>query len=225
MNRRISDACRHGRRVAVALAALALVSGVIAAPAYAQTEPDRFTKPDAITPVEEFSKQLDAFKKSIPDLNKKIEDSVGSVDRWTNAEQARKEIEDLRAIVGAALGSVSDNGPVSQLGAKALNHAREKLRTLEQETRFKPEEKQFLLEQWRRLKEDTEKASDELASARREFTELLRILQSNEDFIDELVQIRQAQMAVDVIRRLTKDIRDASDQLKRLIGGIKTPGA
>jgi DNA repair exonuclease SbcCD ATPase subunit len=225
MNRRIPDACRFGRRAAVSLAALVLSLVVIAAPVSAQTEADRFTKPDAITPVEEFSKQLDAFKKSIPDLNKKIEDSVGSVDRWTNAEQARKEIEDLRAIVGAALGSVSDNGPVSQLGAKALAHAREKLRTIEQETRFKPEEKQFLLEQWRRLKEDTEKASDELGSARKEFTELLRVLQANEDFIDELVQIRQAQMAVDVIRRLTKDIRDASDQLKRLIGGIKTPGA
>ena len=54
--------------------------------------------------------------------------------------------------------------------------------------------------------------------------ELLRTLQSNEDFIDELMQIRQAQKALEVIQRLTKDIREASDQLKRLIGGIKPPG-
>ena len=96
---------------------------------------------------------------------------------------------------------------------------------LEQDTRFRPEERQFLTEQWRRLRVDTERANDELAAARKEFADLLRTLQANEDFIDELVQIRQAQKALEVIQRLTQDIRQANDQLKRLIGGIKPPGA
>src|SRR5215831_2735222 len=184
----------------------------------------RPVSPDAITPVEEFSRQLDEFKKSIPELNKKIEDSAASVDRWTDVNKARKEIEELRSIVGAALGAVSDNGPVSTLGTQALNHARGKLRALEQDTRFRTEEKEFLLEQWRKLREETERATEELGAARREFAELLRTLQSNEDFIDELMQVRQAQKALEVIQRLTKDIRDASDQLKKLIGAIKPPG-
>jgi len=185
----------------------------------------RPVSPDAITPVEEFSRQLDEFKKSIPELNKKIEDSAASIDRWTDVDKARKEIEDLRALVGAALGAVSDNGVVSQLGVRALDHARNKLRTLEQDNRFKPEEKQFLIDQWRRLKDETERANDELVTARRDFVELLRTLQSNEDFVDELIQIRQAQKALEVIRQLTQEIRGASDQLKRLISGIKPPGA
>lgn len=201
------------------LLAAALAMPTSAALAQAQNQPD------ALSPVEQFSKQLDAFKKSIPELNKKIEDSAASVDRWSDVDKARKEIEELRAIVGKALGAVSDNGPVSQLGAQALGHARTKLRALEQDTRFKPEEKQFLLDQWRRLREETERATEELGTARKEFSELLRVLQSNEDFIDELMQIRQAQKALEVIQRLTKDIREASDQLKRLIGGIKPPGA
>jgi len=210
-------------RLARSAAAL-LIAAVLAIPAaaaFAQAP----AQPDALTPVEEFSKQLEAFKKSIPELNKKIEDSAASVDRWTDVGKARKEIEELRAIVGAALGAVSDNGSVSSLGVQALSHARAKLRALEQETRFKPEEKQFLSEQWRRLRDETERATEELGTARREFAELLRTLQSNEDFIDELLQIRQAQKALEVIQRLTKDIREASDQLKRLIGGIKPPGA
>ena len=107
----------------------------------------------------------------------------------------------------------------------ALAHAREKLRTLEQDTRFRPEERQFLIEQWRRLRVETERATEELAAARKEFADLLRTLQANEDFVDELVQIRQAQKALEVIQRLTQDIREANDQLKRLIGGIKPPGA
>jgi DNA repair exonuclease SbcCD ATPase subunit len=205
------------------LVAAAFLCAALAMPAWAQsTKP---VGPDAISPVEEFSRQLDEFKKSIPELNKKIEDSAASVDKWTDVDKARKEIEELRALVGAALGAVSDNGAVSQLGARASDHARDKLKTLEQETRFKPEEKQFLIDQWRRLRDETDRASEELGAARREFTELLRTLQSNEDFIDELVQIRQAQKALEVIQRLTKDIREASDQLKRLIGGIKPPGA
>jgi DNA repair exonuclease SbcCD ATPase subunit len=204
-----------------AVAALMLWS---AFPSAAQTQTPSQT-PDAITPVEEFSRQLEQFKNSIPQLNKRIEDSATAVDRWTNVERARKEIEELRALVGTALGAVSDNGTVSQLGARALAHAREKMRMLEQDTRFRPEERQFLTDQWRRLRTETERATEELSAARKEFADLLRTLQANEDFVDELVQIRQAQKALEVIQRLTQDIRQANDQLKRLIGGIKPPGA
>jgi DNA repair exonuclease SbcCD ATPase subunit len=213
---------RHWKPFAVlAVAVLMLWSAL---PSSAQTQGATQT-PDAITPVEEFSRQLEQFKNSIPQLNKRIEDSATAVDRWTNVERARKEIEELRALVGSALGAVSDNGTVSQLGARALAHSREKLRMLEQDTRFRPEERQFLIEQWRRLRADTERATEELGAARKEFAELLRTLQANEDFVDELVQIRQAQKALEVIQRLTQDIREANDQLKRLIGGIKPPGA
>lgn len=212
---------RHWKPFALlAVAALLLWSAL---PSSAQTQPQQ--TPDAITPVEEFSRQLEQFKNSIPQLNKRIEDSTTAVDRWTNVERARKEIEELRALVGTALGAVSDNGAVSQLGARALAHSREKLRLLEQDTRFRPEERQFLIEQWRRLRADTERATEELAAARKEFADLLRTLQANEDFVDELVQIRQAQKALEVIQRLTQDIRQANDQLKRLIGGIRPPGA
>lgn len=207
--------------VLLVVAALMLWSAL---PSSAQTQTQSPT-PDAITPVEEFSRQLEQFKNSIPQLNKRIEDSTSAVDRWTNVERARKEIEELRALVGTALGAVSDNGTVSQLGARALAHSREKLRMLEHDTRFRQEERAFLIEQWRRLRADTERATEELSVARKEFAELLRTLQANEDFVEELVQIRQAQKALEVIQRLTKDIREANDQLKRLIGGIKPPGA
>jgi len=216
------DARRHARVLALAWLTFGLM---LAAPAVVAQQANRQTPADAYTPVEEFSRQLDEFKRTIPELNKKMEESAASVDRWTDVDKARKEIEELRALVGAALGAVSDNGVVSQLGSKALTHAREKMRVLEQETRFKPEEKQFLMEQWRKLRDETEHATNELGQARKEFSELLRTLQSNEDFIEELIQIRQAAKALEVIRRMTKDIRDASDQLKRLIGGIKPPGA
>lgn len=175
-------------------------------------------------PVEDFARQVEQLKKSYPDLSKTIEESVKSIDQITDVDKARKEIEELRTAVAGMLGAVSDNGAVSQIGVKALAHARQKLKDIEQGGRFKPEERDFLLDQWRRLIGETERATEDLNGARREFAELLRILQTREDFIDELMQIRRATEALAVIRKLTQEIRDASDKLKSLIGGIKAPG-
>jgi DNA repair exonuclease SbcCD ATPase subunit len=177
------------------------------------------------SPVEEFSKRLEDFQKSVPELNKAIENSAGAIDSATDIGKARAAIDQLREEVGTLLAAVSDNGPVSQLGAKASAHIRAKLKMLGTEQRFKPEERQFLVDQWQRLQVETENAAKELADARAQFAGLLQTLQSNEDFIDELVEIRQAEKAVEVIRNLTKNIRDASAQLNKLIGSIKPPGA
>jgi DNA repair exonuclease SbcCD ATPase subunit len=204
---------------------LALLFAVPAPSGRAFAAGDADAKGDAISPVEDFSRELDKLKKSFGELGKKMGESAKAIDEYTDVEKARKEIEDLRGAVSGLLDAVADNGSLAMLGDKALTRARNKLRELEQDTRFKPEEKSFLIEQWRRLRDDTERATQELGSARTRFAELLRTLQTNEDFIEELVQIRQAQKVIDIIQQLTSDIRGASDQLQRLIGGIKPPGA
>jgi chromosome segregation ATPase len=179
----------------------------------------------AVSPVEEFSKQLEDFQKSVPDLNKKIQDSTTAIDGTADVAKARAEIDQLRNEVSTLLGAVADNGPVSQLGAKALDHIHQKLKELSQDTRFRPEERQFLTDQWQQLQTQTEAADKELDDARAQFVGLLQTLQQNEDFIGELLEIRQAERALEVIRSLTQNIRDASNQLNKLIGGIKPPGA
>jgi len=202
---------------------VALVVLVLGWPAAAAQAED--ANPAANSPVEEFSAQLEAFQKTVPDLNKSIQDSAGTIDSVTDVEKARAEINRLRETVSTLLGAVSDNGPVSQLGAKALDHIHNKLKTLAQDNRFKPEERQFLADQWKKLETQTEGATKELDDARAQFAGLLHTLQDNEDFIGELIEIRQAEKALEVIRSLTRDIRDASNQLNKLIGGIKPPGA
>ena len=177
------------------------------------------------SPVDQFSQQLEDFQKSVPDLTKKIQDGASVIDGETDIDKARAEIDSLRQDVSTLLAAVSDNGPIAQLGAKALSHIHDKLRVLAQDGRFKPEERQYLIDQWQRLQTQTESATKELQDARGQFAGLLQTLQSNEDFIGELVEIRQAEKALDVIRSLTHDIRDASTQLNRLIGSIRPPGA
>lgn len=204
---------------------VALCAAVLMASATLARAEDAGGANAAPSPVEEFSQQLEVFQKSVPDLNKSIQDSAGAIDSVTDVDKARVEIDKLRETVSTLLGAVSDNGPVSQLGVKALDHVHDKLKTLAQETRFKPEERQFLIDQWRKLQDQTESATKELDDARAQFAGLLQTLQQNEDFIGELIEIRQAEKALEVIRHLTRDIRDASAQLNKLIGGIKPPGA
>ncbi|MGE0036844.1 MAG: hypothetical protein AB7S93_14495 [Xanthobacteraceae bacterium] len=174
---------------------------------------------------EEFSRQLSELKKTFSDLSKKIDEGAQSMGRLDNAEAARKEIEDLRGHVATLLGAVADNGTVVELGNKALKRAEDKLKALDQETRYKPEDRQYLVERWRELKTGTEGAIRELERARRDFADLLRTLQTNEDFIDELLQVREHEKALEVIRGLTDGIKDASDKLKKLLTTLKSPGA
>ena len=219
----MNKASDFGRARRFAVAASVLFALLILPAGYARAETAN-DGPDAVTPGERFSKQLDELKGNLSGLSKKIEDSAQALDGTTDINKARKDIDELRASVGVLLGAVADNGVVSELGAKALKRARDKLNELEHDTRFRPQERQFLIDRWRELNTNTEQAAQDLDQARGRLVELLRVLQSNEDFIDELVQIRQHEKALEVIRELTGNIRNASDELKRLIGAIKPPG-
>ena len=189
-----------------------------------RNQAERNTTPETRAADDEFSRQLSELKKTFSDLSKKIDDGAQSMGRSGNAEAARKEIEDLRGHVAALLGAVADNGTVFELGSKALKRAEDKLKALDQETRYKPEDRQYLIERWRELKTGTENAIRELERARKDFADLLRTLQTNEDFIDELLQVREHEKALEVIHKLTDGIKDASEKLKKLLTTLKSPG-
>lgn len=221
MPKRLSVVLRRARsaiRRPAALLFLLLVA-ISPPPALAQS----VDKPDAVTPVEEFSRQLDELKKTFADLNKRIEESAKVIDGETDPAASRQELAELRALVSSLLGAVADNGAVAQLGAKALEHARAKQRTLATETRFTPEQRAFLLSQWERLARETEAATKELDEARVRFAQDLRTLQTSDDYVGELMEIRQGQEALKVVRELAKQIHDASDLLNNFVNTITRP--
>lgn len=201
--------------------AVFLVVAVLPRPGFAQENQSQ--KPDAIAPVEAFSRQLDELKKSFVELNKRIEESAKAIDRATDPQASRKEIAELRELVGSLLGAVADNGDVAQLGAKALEHARAKQKSLAAETRFTAEQRAFLLKQWDRIARETEAATAELDNARTRFAKVLRTLQTNDDYVAELMEIRQGEEALKVVRDLAKQIHEASDMLNNFINTITPP--
>ena len=210
-------------RLTLLVGLLALV--MTGQPALADASPSESAagSSDAVTPVEEFSRQLDELKKTFADLNKRIESSVKTIDNETDPVASRKEIEDLRGIVSALLGAVADNGEVARLGAKALEHARAKQKGLREDTRFTAEQRDFLLRQWDKLARDTESATAELDAARARFAKVLRMLQISDDYVGELMEIRQGNEALKVVRDLARQIHEASDMLNNFINALTLP--
>ena len=101
-----SLSCGHGaggRRlvrplvlVPVLILGLALLSAVAMPHGRAFAAGDPNAKGDAISPVEDFSRELDKLKKSFGEIGKKMDDSAKAIEGYTDVEKARKEIEDLR---------------------------------------------------------------------------------------------------------------------------------
>jgi len=215
-----------GSSVRLAVLTGFLLLGFAGSPAAAEDQTSSssgLSKPDAVAPVEEFSRQLDELKKTFADLNKRIESSAKTIDNETDPVASRREIEELRALVSALLGSVADNGEIARLGAKALDHARAKEKSLHEDTRFTQEQRDFLLRQWEKLAHDTQSATAELDAARGRFAKVLRTLQTNDDYVGELMEIRQGNEALKVVRDLAKQIHEASDMLNNFINALTPP--
>ncbi len=79
------------------------------------------------------------------------------------------------------------------------------------------------MREWDKLARETEAATGELDAARGRFAKLLRALQTNDDYVGELMEIRQGTEALRVIRDLAKEIHAASDMLNNFINAIAPP--
>jgi uncharacterized protein YlxW (UPF0749 family) len=104
------SATTQGNRARFAVAGLFAVALVLSAAGVRAEDAGNANAGSPISPVEEFSQQLEAFQRSVPDLNKSIQDTASTIDSVTDAEKARAEIDKLRETVSGLLGAVSDNG-------------------------------------------------------------------------------------------------------------------
>ncbi|MDR3374855.1 MAG: hypothetical protein P4L98_14095 [Ancalomicrobiaceae bacterium] len=199
---------------------LAAVSGAATTAAVA-AEADK--APQVANPVDDFNRAVVEAKKSLGDLSSKIEESSKQIEGLTSTEAARAQVAELQSLIADALGQVADNGKVMTLGQKVVDYARSKEALFDQDTKFSAEERQFLLKEWRRIETEAKRATDDLGSARREFTELLRQVQARSDYIEELQALNNAQQMLDVIKKLAGEVRAASGSMKSLIQSVTAP--
>lgn len=207
---------RSLRRVLVAFAALPLAAALVLPPTPLRAENQQ-------TPLTEFKSQFNEVRKNLETANGKIQSSAGAIEKLSNPEAARKQVEELQAMVSEALGIVSDNGDFAQLGAKALTYSRSKLAQMRKETRFDEKDRKALEQRWERITADTEKAVTDLSAAGREFAQLLRVIQTRGDYAREVLEADNAEAMVKVIQNLANDIRNGSEVLKAFIRTLTPP--
>ena len=167
--------------------------------------------------IDDFAREFKGLKEALAELPKKIEDANRLVEANVDPATAQKQLDALRAVVGQVLGLVADNGTVARLGQTALAAARRKLNEHRQGTQFTQGQREYLVREWQRVTRDTESAVADLDAARKEVADLLRLIQTNEDFLKELQMLHQAHQTIEVIRNLTASLRDISVRLRDLV--------
>ena len=207
--------------LAIRVVLIGCVVGLLATPAHSED-----AKPSgsaAATPVDDFAKEYKDFKERLTALPKKIEDTSRSVEGQTAAASTHQQLNALRAIVSTALAQVADNGAVAKMGQTALNYTRRKLSDLQQDTHYTKDQREYLIKEWTATSRLTAGAVDELEASRKELADLLKVLQSNDDFLKELEQLNNAAKTVEVIRDLTAGLREISGHLKIILQRMNSP--
>jgi hypothetical protein len=178
---------------------------------------------DTQTPLTEFKSQFNEVRKNLEAANGKIQNGAKAIEKLSDPQSARKQVEELQALVSEALSLVSDNGDFATLGAKALAYSRAKLEQMRKETRFDDKDRKALEQRWEKISAETEKAVSDLNQAGREFAQLLRVIQTRGDYAKEVLEAENAEAMVKVIQNLANDIRNGSEVLKSFIRTLTPP--
>ncbi len=175
------------------------------------------------TPLNDFRSQLGDVRKSLEGVNARIEEKAKTIESLSKPDAAKQQVEELQALISQTLGLVADNGEIAKLGALALGYARSKQEQMRNDTKFTPSERQALQKRWDQNLAEMVKATDELAKAGSEFTQLLKTVQTRGDYAAEVLEVENADEMVRVVRNLAGDVRGASEGLKLFIRSLTPP--
>jgi hypothetical protein len=181
------------------------------------------TGPQVPSPVDDFDKAYVEAKQALSDLNGKIEQRSAEIQKLTASDAAGEEVAQLQALIAETLGNVADNGKVAVLGRKALDFARGKQAQFEKDTKFAPEEREFLLSEWKGAADKMKKEVDLLAQSRSQLAESLLRVQTRADYIVELQTLKDAEQVLAVIHQLASEIQETSVKVRNLLQTAAPP--
>jgi hypothetical protein len=209
----------------VACAALLCSTMVATSPARAAetgpSAPASTTAPS--TPLNDFRSQLGDVRKSLEGVSARIEEKAKTIESLSKPDAAKQQVDEIQALISQTLGLVADNGEIAKLGALALSYARSKQEQMRNDNKFTPSERQALQKRWDQNVAEMVKATDELAKAGNEFTQLLKTVQTRGDYAAEVLEVENADEMVRVVRNLAGDVRGASEGLKLFIRSLTPP--
>ena len=209
------------------LRTLSLAALVLGCASFAEAQTRAEPPPLEITaaPLQnDFRGELTKLQGALEKLNGRIAESAKEIDRLSDPNAARAQIEQMQGYVAEALASVADNGKVAELGRKAIGFANDKLKQLGA-AKFTGEERATLLEGWGKISTELQAEVDALGSLRKELSGLLRTIQQRGDFFTELQALDDGKRMLVVVRELAGEIRRTSDSLRTVLRATGQPGS
>lgn len=161
------------------------------------------------------------LKQKLSTFNEKIKNYSKEIETLTDPNTTQKTVADLQGEISEALSQTAENGRITMLAKKIL----ETTKGWETDMRahgYSPEREAGLEEGYKTIIENTGKTIDDITAIRQQLTETLKKLQGEQDYLDELARIDQAQKMVVVLQNLLRDMKITSDQLNVILNG--TPG-
>ena len=172
----------------------------------------------------EFSRQKADLLTRLKDLKVRIDEAGKAINDKADAPaQARRTIEDMRAVLSPLLAAVADNGEIGQLGVKALKNALDRKASLERDQRFTPEDRQRLVDAWAKRVKSTREAVDELEKARMTLLKAMITLQTKEDLMAEWAALEAQDEVVAVVKQLTQSFTETSANIQNFIALLEAP--
>jgi hypothetical protein len=173
---------------------------------------------------DEFSRQKADLLNRLKDLKVKIEEAGKTIsDKADAPEQARRTIDDMRAVLSPLLAAVADNGEVGQLGVKALKNAIDRKASLERDQRFTPEDRQRLVDAWAKRVKSTGEAVAELQKARTTLLKAMITLQTKEDLMAEWAALQSQDEVVAIVKQLAQSFNETSANIQNFIALLEAP--
>ena len=159
------------------------------------------------------------LKAQVEDLDKTIADDTQKLKDLSSQSAAQKAIAELQGKIGGLLARLADNGELRQLAHKILADDRDQLEKIRRRT-YDPALRRRNEEALQKTIDDTEDLVRGITQMREELTKQLKVVQNNQDFVEDSIRVGQAAQMADVLRDLLAKMRSSSDRLKRIISAV-----
>jgi hypothetical protein len=163
------------------------------------------------------------LNRNLTSLQEKLQKAKSLVTVSKDSTVPESQRNAFRVTVAALLTAFADGGEVAQLGQQALDFVHQRTAAAQQENNLPAAQKDAIVTRWRRIAAQTEGAVATLEATRKDLSEKLRLLESKQDFVDQMVALRQARRVLDAVGDLADQRQAVSERVKDLLAGKSTP--
>jgi hypothetical protein len=147
----------------------------------------------------------------IPDDVKKLDEII---QKNKNPENAIEGLQDFRRALSNALSAVVDNGSLEQLSHSYVSFLEKELQNAKNDKHFDDNKRNRIIDGWQKKLTEARNKTSILDKERAELSMMLIDIQTNEDYLVEMLRIDKQAEVIDILDKLVDDLHHESEHLK-----------